>query len=273
VFYALLAVVPSLTAFVSSYGLFADPNTIADHVSFIASVMPAGAFDIVREQIERIVGKSDGKLTLTFVGGLAVAIWSANAGMKALFDGLNVVYDEEEKRGFVRLNMISLAFTAGAIVMLLLAVGVVIVFPLALAFFGLGTMTETIVAFARWPAVFLVIVLALGVLYRFGPSRRGARWQWLSLGSVFGAFAWLVASLLFSWYLSNFGNYDATYGSLGAVIGLMMWMWLSMTAVLLGAELNAEIEHQTARDSTVGPDKPLGARGATMADTVGAPAG
>ena len=272
VFFSLLAVVPAITALVSSYGLMADLSTIAQHLSFAASVMPSAAFDIVQDQVARIVSKGDAKLTLAFVTGLAVAMWSANAGMKAVFDGLNVVYDEEEKRSFIRLNVISLAFTAGAILLLLAAIGVVVVFPLALAFFGLGTMKETAVQIVRWPAMFVVLVFALSLLYRYGPSRRSAQWRWLSVGSVFGAIAWVGASLLFSWYLANFANYDATYGSLGAVIGLMMWMWLSVIAVLLGAELNAEIEHQTARDSTTGAEKPLGMRGATMADTVGAAA-
>jgi membrane protein len=270
VFFSLLAMVPAITAFVSLYGLFAGTGTIAEHLSFAASMMPVTAYELVRDQVIRIVGKGDGKLTLAFAAGLAAAIWSANAGIKALMDGLNVVYGENEKRSFLHLNMTSLTFTAGAIAMLLLAIGVVIVFPIALALFGLGTMQETVIAVVRWPAVFLIVIIGLAVLYRHGPSRRQPRWRWVSVGSAVGALAWLAASLLFSWYLSNFGNYDAAYGSLGAVIGLMMWMWLSVIAVLMGAQLDAEIEHQTARDSTVGPDKPLGLRGAVMADTVGA---
>jgi membrane protein len=269
VFYSLLAVVPAITAFVSSYGLFVDPLTIAGQLAFIQDVMPAAAYEIVRNQIERIVGQDRGGLTVGFAFGLAVAIWSANAATKALFDGLNVVYDEQEKRSFIRLNLVSLAVTAGAILVLILLLGSVVVFPVALSFFGAGSIEETLVAFGRWPALFLIVVTALSVLYRVGPSRARAKWRWLSIGSLFGALAWLGASLLLSWYMSNFADYNATYGSLGAVIGLMMWMWLSAVAVLLGGELNAEIEHQTARDSTVGPEKPLGERGAVMADTVG----
>ena len=269
VFFSLLAVVPAITAFVSFYGLFFNPGAVNDHLSFVASVMPSAAYEIVRDQVARIVSKSDGKLTFAFLVGLAVAIWSANAGIKALFDGLNIVYEEEEKRSFVRLNLVSLAFTAGAIVVLLLAIGTVVVFPLGLALLGVS---GTGLALIRWPALLIVMMTALALIYRFGPSRREAKWRWLSVGSAFAILAWLVGSLAFSWYLSNFANYDATYGSLGAVIGLMMWMWLSAIVVLLGAELNAEIEHQTARDSTVGAEKPLGARGAVMADTVGSAA-
>jgi membrane protein len=192
--------------------------------------------------------------------------------MKAIMDALNVVYDEKEKRSFVRLNLVSLTFTAGAIAAMLLAVGAVVVLPLILASFDLVSMAPTLVAALRWPALFVLVMLGLAILYRFGPSRREPRWQWVSVGSLFAAIAWLAGSGLLSWYLAKFANYDATYGSLGAAIGLMMWMWLSIIVILVGAELNSEIEHQTARDSTVGGEKPLGARGAAMADTVGAAA-
>jgi membrane protein len=151
----------------------------------------------------------------------------------------------------------------------LLAVDAVVVFPLVLAAFGWSSSDEPIIGFLRWPVMFVLIILGLSVLYRYGPSRRLAKWRWLSVGSVFAAVAWLAVSSLFSWYLGNFANYNATYGALGAVVGLMMWMWLSTIVVLVGAELNAEIEHQTACDSTVGSEKPLGTRGAVMADTVG----
>ena len=271
VFYSLLAIVPAITAFVSFYGLFLNPGTINDHLSFIAGVMPSAGYDIVQDQVTRIVSKSDGKLTFGFLVGLAIAIWSANAGIKALFDGLNIVYEEDEKRSFVRLNLISLAFTAAALVMAALAIGAIVVFPLVLALLGVGVSAPGL-ALVRWPVLLVVMMMGLALVYRFGPSRREAKWRWLSVGSAFASLAWLAGSLAFSWYLSNFANYNATYGSLGAVIGLMMWMWLSAIVVLLGAELNAEIEHQTARDSTVGVEKPLGLRGAVMADTVGAAA-
>ena len=145
--------------------------------------------------------------------------------------------------------------------------------PVVLNYVGLGSIGSTLVNVLRWPLLLALIIVGLAVLYRYGPSRREPRWQWLTVGSVVAAIAWLISSVLLSWYLSNFANYDATYGSLGAAIGLMMWMWISAIVILLGAELNAEIEqHQTAKDSTVHGDKPLGGRGAAMADTVGAPA-
>ena len=270
VFYGLLALFPAITALVSSYGLFAKPDTINEHLSFLASVMPTEAYSIVQDQIARVVAKGGAKLSFGFAAGLGVALWSANAGMKAVMDALNIVYEEDEKRGFVRLTLISLTFTIAGIVAMLIAVGAIVVTPVVLTHVGLGGMTETIVRIARWPALMIGMLLGLSVLYRYGPSRREAKWEWISIGAVFATLTWFAGSALLSYYFSKFANYDATYGSLGAAIGTMMWMWMSAIVVLLGAELNAEIEHQTARDTTVGREKPLGARGATMADTVGA---
>jgi membrane protein len=271
-FYSLVALFPAIAAGVSSYALFANAGTIAKHVSTVADLMPAGALDIVTNEITRIAAKSEGKLTLGFFIGLAIALWSANAGMKSIFDALNIIYDEQEKRGLVWLNVVSLLFTIGGIVATGLALALVVVFPLLLAATGLTSFDQPLIGYLRWPLMFVLIILGLATLYRHGPSRRPPKWRWISVGSVFAALAWLVVSSLFSWYLANFANYNATYGGLGAVVGLMMWMWLSITVVLIGAELNSEIEHQTARDSTVGPEKPLGTRGAVMADTVGAAA-
>jgi membrane protein len=270
VFYSLVALFPAIGAGVSSYALFADAATIAGHLSLVADIVPANVLDIVGTEIARIAAASDGKLSLGFAFGLGVALWSTNAGMKAIVDALNVIYDEQEKRSFVRLNLMSLLFTLCAIAGVFLAVAAVVVFPLALAAVGFKSPAEALLGYLRWPALFLLMIGGLAVLYRYGPSRRRAKWRWISVGSVFAALAWLAVSSLFSWYLVNFANYNATYGALGAVIGLMMWMWLSTVVVLVGAELNAEIEHQTARDTTVGQPQPLGMRGAVMADTVGA---
>jgi membrane protein len=270
VFYAMLAVVPAITALVSLYGLFAKASTINQHLSFIGSVMPGTAYELISDQITRIAGNNDGKLTVAFAIALGLALWSANAGMKAVFDALNIVYDEDEKRGFIKLNAISLTFTLGAVIALLTAIGAVVVLPLILQYLGLAEDRQTwLLALLRWPALLILVMFGLALLYRFGPSRKDAKWRWLTPGSMFAAFAWLAISVLFSLYLSRFTDYNATYGSLGAVIGLMMWIWLSVSVILVGAELNAEIEHQTARDTTTGRAKALGGRGAVMADTVG----
>ncbi len=253
----------------SCYGLFADPSTIGSNLQTLSLMLPEGSFTIVQDQIARVVAKGNTSLGATFLFGLALALWSANAGVKAVIDALNVVYEEREKRSFIKLNLLSLTFTAGGIVALLLMVGAVVALPLLLNHLWLPEQGKMIVSLLRWPLLLAMLLLALAVLYRFGPSRREAQWKWLSVGAVAAALLWLAGSALLSWYLSNFGNYDATYGSLGAAIGLMMWMWMSAIIVLCGAELNSEIEHQTAVDTTVGRPKPLGARDAVMADTVG----
>jgi membrane protein len=270
VFYSLVALFPAIAAGVSSYALFSDAGTISKHLSIAADIVPSGIIDMLGTEITRIAAKSDGRLTFGFLLGLGIALWSANAGMKSIFDALNIIYDEEEKRGIVWLNVESLFFTICAIAGAVLAIAAVVVFPLMLAAFGLTSVDAPVIGYLRWPVLFVLVILGLAVLYRFGPSRRRPKWRWISVGSVAAATIWLAASSLFSWYLANFANYNATYGALGAVVGLMMWMWVSTVVVLVGAELNAEIEHQTARDSTVGPEKPLGSRGAVMADTVGA---
>jgi membrane protein len=269
-FYSLLAIFPAIAAVVAIYGLFADPSTIASQVNALSGVFPGGAIDVVHDQISRVAEQGAGKLGATFIVGLAVSLWSANAGIKSMFDALNLVYNETEKRRFLRLNLASLAFTSGAIVFALLAIGTTIVIPIALGYLGLGGATATLVEVLRWPVLLATVAIVIGLLYRYGPSRARPQWGWITWGGVFAAFAWLAVSLLFSWYAENFGSYNKIYGSLGAVIGFMMWIWLSIVVILMGAELDAEMEHQTARDTTTGRPKPLGARGATMADTVGA---
>lgn len=270
VFYGLLAIFPAISAFVSIYGLFADPQTVEGTVSLLAEVIPADAMGPIEEQVDRVASTSGGSLGFTFLVSLALALWSANAGMKAVIDALNVAYGEQERRGFVQLTLISFALTIGVIVAGLGAIGAIVVFPVVTSFLGVESLAAELVQWLRWPLLLALLLLGLAVLYRFGPNRTKARWQWVSVGSVVAAVLWLAGSAALSYYLSRFADYSATYGSLAAGIGLMMWLWLSAIVVLLGAELNAEIEHQTARDSTVGPEKPIGTRGATMADTVGA---
>lgn len=269
-FYSLLAIFPALAALVAVYGLFADPGAIAKHLDEVTGFVPSGALDVARDQLTRVAANGGGTLGFTFATGLAVSLWSANAAMKALFDTLNIVYAEDEKRSFIRLNAISLTFTAGAVLFVITAIGAVALLPVALTFIGLPDFTDLLLRIARWPALLLILAFALGLIYRFGPSREAPRWRWISWGSVAAAVLWLGGSALFSFYAANFGNYNATYGSLGAVIGFMTWMWISAIVILLGAELNAEIEHQTAHDTTTGNSKPLGTRGAHMADSVGA---
>ncbi len=269
VFYMLLALFPALTALVSFYGLVADPAEIHAHLSLLTGVVPEGGIAIIREQVTRVADARTGSLSLGFFFGLGLALWSTNSGMKAIIDSLNVVYDEQEKRSFVRLTLVSFAFTIGSFAFVFVAIAAVLVLPLVLPWIGLDLVDARLIKLLRWPALLVAVLAWLAVLYRYGPSRSYAQWQWLSVGSVVAALLWLAGSSLFSWYLSNFADYNATYGSLGAAIGLMMWLWLSVIVILVGAELNAETEHQTAHDTTVPPDRPIGMRGAVMADTVG----
>ena len=254
VFYSLLAIFPAVAAFVSLYGLVADASTIDSHLSLASGILPAGAVDILHEQITKLSEKNGAKLGFGFMIGLAVALWSANAGMKAIIDALNVVYDEKEKRSFLKLNLVSLLFTFVVILSLMIALAAVVVAPVIFSVVGLSSLLSLAVAVLRWPLLLALAMVALAGIYRYAPSRREARWQWLSVGSAAAAIGWLISSVLFSWYIANFGAYNATYGSLGAAVGMMMWMWISAIVILLGAELNAEIEHQTARDSTVGSE-------------------
>jgi membrane protein len=269
VFYGLLALFPAITALVSSYALFAQPNTINDHISMLLEVLPGGGLDIVKDQVGRVLAKGNLKLGTAFIASLLFAIWSANGGVKAIIDALNVVYEEKEKRGFFKLNAISLAFTFGGLLAALVAIGAVVAVPIVLTHIGLGGITDALFRIARWPLLVVMMLLGLAVLYRFGPSRQTPQWRWLSVGSVVATLTWLAGSALLSYYLTHYANYDATYGSLGAAIGLMIWMWMSTIVVLVGAELNSEIEHQTTVDSTESGGKPLGQRGAQVADTIG----
>lgn len=268
-FFGLLAIFPALTAFVSIYGLVADPATVQSQVEAMRGVAPSAAIDIIESQLTRIVEQSGTTHGVTFIIGLATALWSANAGMKSLFEAMNVAYDEDEERGFVRLNLVSMALTVGAIVILLLFLGAIAAVPAVIAMMGLEGTIGWLVALLPWPVILILGGLALAVLYRFGPSREPAQWKWVTPGSAVAAVGLIVASILLSFYLANFANYNETYGSLGAVIGLMVWFWVSAMVVLFGAEVNAELEHQTAVDTTTGHDRPMHKRGATKADRVG----
>ncbi|WP_439633506.1 YihY/virulence factor BrkB family protein [Glycocaulis sp.] len=267
-FFALLGIFPALTAIVSVYGLFTDPANIAEQLSLLEGFVPGGALELLATQMTDIASRSDGALTFGLIAGLAVALWTANAGMRNLFNALNIVYEEEETRGMIRMTLISLAFTACVLVFAGIVIALIIVLPVALELFGLGAW-ESWILLARWPALFVIVTLGLSIAYRWGPSRRKPRWRWVTPGGVFATSLWMIAAFAVSWYVENFGQYDDTYGSFGAGIGFMMWLWVSSIIVLLGAQLNAEQEHQTARDTTVPPDRPLGQRGATVADTVG----
>ncbi len=251
VFYGLLALFPAITALVSCYALFADPATISNHLAVLKNVMPSGGYGIVHQQVERIASGTTGDLSLAFFVSLAIALWSANAGMKAIIDALNIVFGVKELRSFIRLNVVSLIMTVAAIIGLLLAIAAVVVAPIVLSYLPLGGFGSIIIAWLRWPALVLLLMVAIALLYRFGPNCEHPRWEWVSVGGIFATLAWLAGSLALSWYLSNFADYNVTYGSLGAGVGLMMWLWVTAIVVLIGAELNSEIA--AARSHTEKP--------------------
>jgi membrane protein len=267
-FYAILAIFPALAALVSIYGLVADPAAVSGQLNALSGVVPGGGMDILGDELKQLASTGGGKLGLGAIIGILVALWSANGGTKAIFDSLNVVYDEHEKRGYIRRTLVSLAVTLGTLVFVIVAMVAVVALPIALNFVGLGKVTDILLRVARWPLLLIIVAMMLAVIYRYGPSRTEARWRWVTWGGAFAAIAWVLVSLAFSWYVAHFGSYNKTYGSLGAAIGFMTWIWISATIVLIGAELNAEMEHQTKRDTTTGAEKPLGARGAKKADTV-----
>jgi membrane protein len=267
-FFGVLALVPGMAAFVSLYGLFADVAAAQKQLAALTGILPADSLTLIGKEMTRIAAVKSASLSLTFLASFLLSLWSANAGVKGLFAGLNVAYEEREKRGFVKLNLTSLAFTVLLLVFLALAMAAMVAAPVAIQALYLDPKSRLLAAL-RWPILLLLVMGGLSVVYRFGPSREQPRWRWVTVGGTVAAFGWLAVSLMFSWYVGAFGHYDVTYGSIGAVIGFMMWLWLTATVILLGAELNAEVEHQTAEDTTTGAPLPMGLRGAEMADTLG----
>ncbi|MBY5566095.1 YihY/virulence factor BrkB family protein [Rhizobium leguminosarum] len=268
-FYLLLALFPAMAALVSLYGLVADPTTISEHLRELAGLMPSGAFDLLADQIKELVDRRDATLGITFFVGLGIALWSTHSGTLAIFDAMNVAYEEDEKRGLVRLNLIGLCFTLCAMLFTVVMVALVGVMPVVLSYLWLDQFKEHMALLMRWPLLLLVVAVAVTSVYRFGPSREPAKLRWMTWGAVLTTIAWVAMSLGFSFYLDHFANYNATYGTLGALIGFLIWIWLSVVILIIGGELNAELEHQTARDTTTGTPLPMGSRGAYVADTLG----
>jgi membrane protein len=268
-FYAMLAIFPALAALVSIYGLIADPAQVSQHMASIGQMLPPQAYQILDQQLSSVAATSGGALTFGAIGGLLLALWSASKGMKAMLIALDITYDEEEQRGFFKFNGLALLLTLGAVLLVIISLGLIAILPALLGPLGLPETVQTLLAWLRWPLLGLLVVLGMALLYRFGPDRDQPRWRWVSWGAVLATVLWLVVSGLFSWYVSNFGSYQETYGAMGAVIILLMWFYITAYVVLLGAEINAEMEHQTERDTTRGAERPMGERDAHMADTRG----
>ena len=264
-FFTLLAFFPAVATIVSLYGLVTDVSTIREHLTLLESILPDGAIKLIGDQMAHIAGQRGTLSSVFFI----VALWSANSGVAALFDAFNVIYKEKERRSLAASLWDDVPVHAwmdrihargdrrrdrGA--------------PRAHVHGHVHTGRASPLDL-RWPVLLIVVILGLAALYRYGPSRRSAKWRWVTWGSTVAAVLWILTSMLFSWYVASFESYNRLYGSLGAGIGFMVWIWLSVVVILIGAELNAEMEHQTARDTTAGVEKPLGMRGAVMADRVG----
>ena len=246
--FALLSVFPALSAFASLYGLVADVEDVRRQIASLAGLLPGGALTVIGDQLTRLANADHGRLGVAFLISLLLSLWASNAGTKALIAGLNVAYEQRERRNFIRLNLVSLGFTAGAVTFVVLAAAALAVVPDRWAILRAPALAWLPVL--RWPALLLVVAGLLSLLYRYGPCRPRARWRWITPGSALASVGWMLMSLLYSWYVANFGHYDRTYGSLGAVFGFMTWIWLSFIVVLFGAELNSEIESQSSAKTT-----------------------
>ena len=268
-FFGLLAIFPAIGALMSIAGLFMDPAAIESQLESVLSVLPQNAASILQEQARSVASQSGTGLGLAALFGVVLSLWGASKGMRTLIEGMNIVYDEEETRGTVKLYAVSLALTLFLIVGLLIALGFTVVVPALLGNLGLPGGIVTLVGWGRWPILALLTFGGLAVIYRYAPSREDPEWGWVSWGSVVATILWIVGSIAFSIYVRNFGSYNESYGALGGVIILLTWLWLSAFIVLLGAEINSEMEHQTEHDTTTGRDLPKGERGAVKADTVG----
>lgn len=250
-FYTLLALFPALTAFVSIYGLFADPQKIIDNFEMLSQFIPTGALNIILDQTEAITSAPQAALSFASIMGLLIAFYSANGGTKAMISAMNVAWFQKEKRGFLRLNLLAMGFTVGGAAMVVTMFSLIAILPAVFSFLPMDQYTAGMAAWLRWPIIFCAVLIGLAVFYRYGPSRRSARWHWISPGALFAAIGLGTASLLFSWYASNIANYNQTYGSLGAVIGLMMWLWIASMVVIVGAEINSEVERQIKIDNEI----------------------
>lgn len=268
-FYAFLAIFPAITALISLYGLVVDPQTVQQQFSGVSGFLPQQARQLLNQQLSQIAAQSSQSLGWGLVLSILLGLWSANKGSRALFTGLNIAYNEKSSRGFIKENALTLLFTLYAIAAVIISMILIVAFPAAVGNLGLPSVVQTLIGWLRWLLLAALILLNLALLYRYAPDRDNPQWRWVSWGSVAATVLWLAGSWLFSLYVSNFGNYNETYGSVAAVIILLLWFLLTAFIILLGAEINSEMEHQTREDTTRGPRRPMGKREAYHADHVG----
>lgn len=267
-FFGFLALFPALVAALTIYGLLVMPEKASEQVNEYASALPSEARQVLADQLRSITENSDRSLGIGLIVAVLLALWSASGGVGNLMKAVNIAYDEEDKRGFVKQKALALLLTLGAVVFMLVTLGLVAVVPVVLDQISLGIVGRVLAQVVRWAALLVAVTVALAILYRVAPDRDAPRFRWVSLGAVVATALWALGSVGFSLYVSNLGNYNKTYGAVAGVAVLMLWLYLTCYIVLLGAEINAESEQQTARDSTKGPERPLGQRGAVKADSL-----
>ncbi len=268
-FYAFLALFPAIIATILIYALVVDPQTVEQQLGTLTSFMPEEVRELLSQQLSKTASQAANALGWGVLASILFGLWSANKGMKALFRGINIAYNEDDDRGFIKQNAITLLATLIGIIVVILMAMLIVALPLALEKLPLAAWMQAVWRLARWPVLTFLLLLCLAALYRYAPVRDQPRWRWVSWGAFIATALWLVVSWGFSFYVSKFGSYNKTYGSLAAVVILMMWFLLSSYAVLLGAEIDSEIEAQTKNDTTVGPEEPMGERGAYHADNLG----
>ena len=267
---AFLALFPALIAAVTLYGLFADPAQVEAQVTSLTDALPDDAASLIGGQLRELASTSDSALGVGLVVSIAAALFSASGGVGNLIKAVNVCYDEQESRGFLKLRGTALLLTLGAVVFVLVAIGLVAVLPAVLGTLGLGTFAGVLVQIGRVAGLIVFVVAALAVVYRYAPDRDNPKVKWVALGSIVATVLWVAGSLAFSFYVSNFGSYSKTYGALAGVVILLLWLFLTAYIILLGAEINSETEAQTAKDTTEGPEQPMGERDAVKADELAA---
>lgn len=267
-FYATLALFPAISMLVSIYGLAFDPQTVGPQLAVLRDLLPPSAFQLIADRVQMLVSKPPGTLTFSLLLSILIALWSSATGTKSILGALNLAYEERETRSFLKFQLTALGMTLGGILAAVIGLASLVLLPVLIAFFGISVYAAVIARVGSLLALVVFVLAALSLLYRYGPSRRSAGWHWITPGSAVATLLWLAASALFSYYVGHLASYDSTYGPLGAVVGVMMWFYVSALVVLVGAELNAELELQTLHDTTDGVERPIGARGAYVADHV-----
>lgn len=267
-FWATLALFPAITTLIFLYGLVFNPITLEPQLQHLRELLPPAAYQLIAARLHQLVTQQSSRLGIGILISTLVTFWSAATGTKSILSALNMAYEEVERRSIIRFQLTGLIITLGGLVGGALAVAILVFLPAVISFLGLSAYQQGLISVASGAILLTFVMLSLSLLYRFGPCRREAKWSWITPGSLVATFLWLIASALLSFYVGHIASYDATYGPLGAVAAIMMWFWITAYAVLLGAELNSELELQTERDSTTGPPKPMGQRGAYVADHV-----